>query len=121
MYAFFLLLFNINVSYNIATDGQLTFRDILHSTQPKHGAALGGPYLSVHLRRRDFIYARGDEIPSLKKAAQQMKALLKAHELQDVYIATDAPLEGRLCVVDPIIRWLLRSKVQGYDFGFLCH
>nr|XP_027232330.1 GDP-fucose protein O-fucosyltransferase 2-like [Penaeus vannamei] len=61
--------------------------------KPKHGAALGGPYLSVHLRRRDFIYARGDEIPSLKKAAQQMKALLKAQELQDVYIATDAPLE----------------------------
>lgn len=113
MYAFFLLLFNINVSYNIATDGLLTFRYILHCTQPKHGAALGGPYLSVHLRRRDFIYARGDEIPSLKKAAQQMKALLKAHELQDVYIATDAPLEGRLCVVDPIIRAMI--------LVFLCH
>ncbi|XP_037775793.1 GDP-fucose protein O-fucosyltransferase 2-like [Penaeus monodon] len=61
--------------------------------KPKHGTAVGGPYLSVHLRRRDFIYARGDEIPSLKKAAKQMKELLQAKELQDVYIATDAPLE----------------------------
>ncbi|XP_042886452.1 GDP-fucose protein O-fucosyltransferase 2-like isoform X1 [Penaeus japonicus] len=64
--------------------------------KPKRGTAIGGPYLSVHLRRRDFIYARGNEIPSLKKAAKQLKALLEAKELQDVYIATDAPLEGEL-------------------------
>ena len=30
------------------------------------GQALGGPYLSIHLRRRDYIKARPGHIPSLR-------------------------------------------------------
>ncbi|XP_066949925.1 GDP-fucose protein O-fucosyltransferase 2 [Macrobrachium rosenbergii] len=62
-------------------------------TKPKRGAAKGGPYLSVHLRRRDFIYARGDEVPSLTKAAKQLEKILKSYDLNKVFIATDASLD----------------------------
>ncbi|KAK7085637.1 GDP-fucose protein O-fucosyltransferase 2 [Halocaridina rubra] len=61
--------------------------------KPSRGTALGGPYISVHLRRQDFIYARQDEVPTLKRAAKQIAKLLKLYELEKVYIATDAPLE----------------------------
>lgn len=59
----------------------------------KRGAAVGGPYISVHLRRKDFIRARGDEVPTLKRAAQQIKNLLKKENLTTAFIATDAPTE----------------------------
>nr|XP_045622997.1 GDP-fucose protein O-fucosyltransferase 2-like [Procambarus clarkii]XP_045622998.1 GDP-fucose protein O-fucosyltransferase 2-like [Procambarus clarkii]XP_045622999.1 GDP-fucose protein O-fucosyltransferase 2-like [Procambarus clarkii]XP_045623000.1 GDP-fucose protein O-fucosyltransferase 2-like [Procambarus clarkii]XP_045623001.1 GDP-fucose protein O-fucosyltransferase 2-like [Procambarus clarkii] len=62
-------------------------------TQPKRGVAVGGPYIAAHLRRRDFVHARHDEVPSLKKAAQQIKELLKKENLTTVFIATDASLE----------------------------
>ena len=37
------------------------------------GDAIGGEYLGVHLRRKDFLYARKEEVPSLSDAISQMK------------------------------------------------
>lgn len=67
-------------------------KDDWRDTKPKRGAAVGGPYIAVHLRRKDFVRARGDEVPSLKKAAQQIKKLLQNENLTSVFIATDAPV-----------------------------
>merc|ERR1712131_353452 len=33
--------------------------------QTKFGDAIGGNYLGVHLRRKDFLYGRKEEVPSL--------------------------------------------------------
>jgi peptide-O-fucosyltransferase len=52
---------------------------------------LGGPYIAVHFRRRDYLYARGDKIPSLKWAAEQLKKRLEEFKLKSVFVATDAP------------------------------
>ncbi|KAK3090398.1 hypothetical protein FSP39_011543 [Pinctada imbricata] len=59
----------------------------------KHGEAKGGPYIAIHLRRRDYLWARKDELPSLKGAAKHVKKLLKKYDLLKVYVATDAPKE----------------------------
>lgn len=53
--------------------------------------AHGGPYLCVHLRRKDFVWARSKDVPSIKGASQQILELLKNLELDTVFIATDAP------------------------------
>ena len=37
------------------------------------GDAIGGDYLGVHLRRKDFLYARKEEVPSLSDAISQIK------------------------------------------------
>lgn len=58
-----------------------------------HGDAFGGPYIGVHLRRRDFLYARPDNIPSIKYAAKTIKALLKKLKLDTVFLSTDANRE----------------------------
>ncbi|RUS69404.1 hypothetical protein EGW08_022835, partial [Elysia chlorotica] len=58
-----------------------------------HGDARGGPYLAVHLRRADFVQVRKADIPSLKHAAKQLRDLAQEHNLQRIYVATDAPKE----------------------------
>lgn len=60
----------------------------------KHGIGIGGPYVAVHLRRRDFLYSHKEEIPSLKGAAEQIEKALLRHNLTAVFVATDAPDEG---------------------------
>ena len=62
--------------------------------QRKHGDAVGGPYVGVHLRRMDYLYAREGQLPSLKGAAKQVKKILKKYDLKKVFVATDAPAEG---------------------------
>lgn len=57
-------------------------------------SAVGGPYLGVHLRRRDFIWGRPTQIPSIAGAVKQIKKLLKKLALETVFIATDASTEG---------------------------
>lgn len=59
----------------------------------RHGDAKGGPYLAIHLRRKDYLYAHGKEIPSLQYVARKVEPLLKKHKLKKVFIATDAPEE----------------------------
>ncbi|CAF1159054.1 unnamed protein product [Didymodactylos carnosus] len=56
----------------------------------EHGAAIGGPYISVHLRRRDYVQARSKQIPSLASAAKQLCVLLDKYQLDQIYLSTDA-------------------------------
>ena len=44
--------------------------------QPKRSESRGGPYMCVHLRRKDYVRAREGQIPSLKGAAEQIKRKL---------------------------------------------
>ena len=41
--------------------------------QPKRSESRGGPYMCVHLRRKDYVHSRKGQIPSLKGAAEQIK------------------------------------------------
>lgn len=52
--------------------------------------ALGGPYLSIHLRRQDYVKARPTHVPSLEHAARQVCHHLLRLNLSIVFIATDA-------------------------------
>ena len=54
------------------------------------GQAIGGPYLGIHLRRRDYIKARPGRVPSLEHAAQQVCYHLHRLNLSFVFMATDA-------------------------------
>lgn len=48
----------------------------------------------MHLRRRDFVHGRPEEVPSLESAAQQIQKALKSLSLNHVFIATDASGAG---------------------------
>ncbi|KAF4020674.1 hypothetical protein G4228_012856 [Cervus hanglu yarkandensis] len=56
----------------------------------KLGSSLGGPYLGVHLRRKDFIWGHREDVPSLDGAVRKIRSLMKAHQLDKVFVATDA-------------------------------
>ncbi|KAI6235337.1 GDP-fucose protein O-fucosyltransferase 2 [Aphelenchoides besseyi] len=58
--------------------------------KPKVGSAIGGNFLCVHWRRRDFVYAHEDDVPSIEGTAQQITRLLKEHKLSTVFVSTDA-------------------------------
>ena len=62
--------------------------------QKKEGSAVGGPYLAMHLRRADFLYAHADKVPSLDAVVSQVKDLLEKHKLQKVFLATDGEQDG---------------------------
>lgn len=55
----------------------------------KPGDAFGGPYIGVHLRRKDYLYAHKEQVPTLKFAAKQIKTILKKYDLNKVFIASD--------------------------------
>lgn len=60
------------------------------SPQAKLSSAKGGPYLGVHLRRKDFIWGHREDVPSLKGAVKKIRSLMKKHKLDKVFVATDA-------------------------------
>lgn len=66
----------------------------LFDPQTKLGSAKGGPYLGVHLRRKDFIWGHREDVPSLKGAVKKIRSLMKKHKLDKVFVATDADGEG---------------------------
>ncbi|CAH1991284.1 unnamed protein product [Acanthoscelides obtectus] len=55
--------------------------------------AVGGPYLAIHLRRRDFLRFRVKESPSLKSVAEQVSTVLIRLNFDTVYVATDASVK----------------------------
>nr|XP_006113410.1 GDP-fucose protein O-fucosyltransferase 2 isoform X1 [Pelodiscus sinensis] len=59
----------------------------------KLGTAIGGPYLGVHLRRKDFIWGHREDVPSLHGAVKKIRSLMERHKLKRVFIATDAIVE----------------------------
>ncbi len=78
--------------------------------QNRLGSAKGGPYLGVHLRRKDFIWGHRDDVPSLKGAVKKIRSLMKKHKLQQVFVATDADGEG----TDTIKKNWKKSKTTSY-------
>ena len=96
---------------NLREEGDKFRREVLQSTdeadntvmnedwtknQKKEGSAKGGPYLAVHLRRADFLYAREDKLPTLDGAVKQIKELLTKYKLDKVFLATDTEKKGIL-------------------------
>lgn len=71
-----------------------TWTFVNYRIQNKLGSAKGGPYLGVHLRRKDFIWGHRDDVPSLKGAVKKIHSLLKKLKLEKVFVATDADGEG---------------------------
>jgi peptide-O-fucosyltransferase len=43
--------------------------------KPKAGTAIGGDYLCIHWRRRDFIRAHASEVPSIEGTVKQVKIM----------------------------------------------
>ena len=46
--------------------------DLWENFQPERSESRGGPYMCVHLRRKDYVHSRKGQIPSLKGAAEQI-------------------------------------------------
>ncbi|XP_026563479.1 GDP-fucose protein O-fucosyltransferase 2 isoform X1 [Pseudonaja textilis] len=59
----------------------------------KLGTATGGPYLGVHLRRKDFIWGHRSDVPSIQGAVKKIHNLLKLYKLEKVFVATDAIMQ----------------------------
>ena len=56
-----------------------------------HGQAVGGPYLSAHLRRSDFAKWRSKDVPNIECAAEQIEYVLNTFvKSNSVFIASDA-------------------------------
>ena len=105
----FLLLFRSQArhsmvfSQHLREEGNRFMRETLHydpgegngRQRPRGG---GGRFLSVHLRRRDYVHSHSDLVPSLRGAARQLNQLKEEEGLEVVFLASDAPLSGSLCV-----------------------
>ncbi|KAH7731482.1 GDP-fucose protein O-fucosyltransferase 2 precursor [Aphelenchoides avenae] len=55
-----------------------------------HGDARGGDYVCLHWRRRDFVWAHKEHVPSVKATAKQILRLVKHLSLKKVFLSTDA-------------------------------
>ncbi|XP_011809628.1 PREDICTED: GDP-fucose protein O-fucosyltransferase 2 [Colobus angolensis palliatus] len=69
---------------------RIPFQEDWTKMKVKLGSALGGPYLGVHLRRKDFIWGHREDVPSLEGAVRKIRSLMKIHRLDKVFVATDA-------------------------------
>ncbi|XP_036094015.1 GDP-fucose protein O-fucosyltransferase 2 isoform X2 [Rousettus aegyptiacus] len=70
------------------------FQEDWTKMQVKLGSSLGGPYLGVHLRRKDFIWGHREDVPSLEGAVRKVRRLLEQLGLRTVFVATDAAPAG---------------------------
>uniref|UniRef100_A0A8C2JBP1 GDP-fucose protein O-fucosyltransferase 2 n=1 Tax=Cyprinus carpio TaxID=7962 RepID=A0A8C2JBP1_CYPCA len=82
------------------------------------GIAKGGPYLGVHLRRKDFIWGHREDVPSLKAAVKNIRSLLKKHKLQQVFVATDAD-EEELAKLKRMLPEMVRYEPTWEDLELL--
>merc|ERR1719446_431031 len=69
----------------------------------------GGPYISAHCRRTDFLRVRSKTTPDADGVAAKLNEVLETTKLGKVFIATDAPGD---------IREDLRKQVKGEVFFF---
>uniref|UniRef100_A0A8C9AVP9 GDP-fucose protein O-fucosyltransferase 2 n=1 Tax=Prolemur simus TaxID=1328070 RepID=A0A8C9AVP9_PROSS len=69
---------------------KIPFQEDWTKMKVKLGSARGGPYLGVHLRRKDFIWGHREDVPSLEGAVRTIRRLMTAHQLHMVFVATDA-------------------------------
>ncbi len=66
------------------------FESYYFTFQPERGTPLGGPYIAVHFRRRDYLYARKEKIPSLEWAAKQLeKVKIKTAIKKNVFVCQE--------------------------------
>ncbi|KAJ8963976.1 hypothetical protein NQ314_005235 [Rhamnusium bicolor] len=77
--------------------------------KPKRNA-IGGSYIAVHLRRRDFVRSRPNETPNLDSVAQQITKILIKLNLNTVFIATDGPKDE----FDTLSKMLVHYKLFKY-------
>ena len=54
----------------------------------------GGDYISVHLRRADYLRAHPDLVPSLEGVASQIQQIIKEQSISKIFLSSDAPIEG---------------------------
>ncbi|KAF6385353.1 protein O-fucosyltransferase 2 [Rhinolophus ferrumequinum] len=69
---------------------RIPFQEDWTKMKVKLGSSLGGPYLGVHLRRKDFIWGHREDVPSLGGAVKKIRSLMETHGLGKVFVATDA-------------------------------
>lgn len=75
---------------NSTNDRDNTARPNDWTKEKRRRNAVGGAYVSVHLRRRDFLVGRSSTVPTIKSAASQIKDTLDQLKLNTVFVATDA-------------------------------
>ncbi len=68
------------------------------------------PYLGVHLRRGDFLYAHKDVLPQAQHSLAQMREFMTNYSLKAVFLATDARED------DSDFKDLGKSKVKFYRY-----
>ena len=88
-------------------------KDWRKNNKKKEGSAVGGPYLAVHLRRADFLYARKNFVPTLDGTVKQIKTIMEKQKLDTVFLATDAPESGKIHIRGRLYeRWINRYPVD---------
>ena len=85
---------NDYLNSNDENDRTLLGDDWTTTVRKYHGDALGGNYLSVHLRQGDFAKSRPNDTPTIKCAIQQIKFIMNKLSLTDVFIASDTDANG---------------------------
>jgi peptide-O-fucosyltransferase len=90
-----------------------------HKNKKKEGSAVGGPYLAVHLRRADFLYARKNFVPTLDGTVKQIKTIMEKQKLDTVFLATDAPESGKIHIRGRLYEGRKRYPPDS-DFFNLC-
>ncbi|XP_012226759.1 GDP-fucose protein O-fucosyltransferase 2 [Linepithema humile] len=88
-------LYNIARNYrktflNSTDENDYTERPADWTKEKSRRNAKGGPYLSVHLRRRDFIIGHKSSVPTIKDAASQLQEKMEKLGLMVLFVATDA-------------------------------
>ncbi|KAF3843014.1 hypothetical protein F7725_001863 [Dissostichus mawsoni] len=87
----------------------------------KLGSAKGGPYLGVHLRRKDFIWGHREDVPSLKGASKELRRLLPdmvrfEPSTEDLELFKD----GGVAIIDQWIcahaRYFIGTSVSTFSF-----
>uniref|UniRef100_A0A914CFM1 GDP-fucose protein O-fucosyltransferase 2 n=1 Tax=Acrobeloides nanus TaxID=290746 RepID=A0A914CFM1_9BILA len=88
-------------------DDRTVIQDNWQNTEKKHGDAIGGNYLCVHLRRRDFVRSHKKNIPSIEGAAKQISETAKRLKLNQLFLSTDADIVE----IDELASLLLPSNI----------
>ncbi|XP_063984607.1 GDP-fucose protein O-fucosyltransferase 2 isoform X2 [Diachasmimorpha longicaudata] len=74
---------------NSTDDNDKTIRPQNWLDEEEQRSAVGGAYLAVHWRRKDFLIGRSDYVASVSKTARQLKKIIKKLGLDTIFIATD--------------------------------
>lgn len=77
--------------------------------------AIGGNYLSVHLRRRDFVHSHSNDVPSINDAAKQIINVSKKLSLRKVFICTD----GDSNEIAELKSYLGKENIELHQFGMI--